>query len=374
MVLITDGPNSTIIVAGNATLDAHLEGTVQLVQPNLVIVSSGDSSYHFKRAFKVEDGPITPGYKHRVELDINDYPRGLEDFMRGLKYQLRPGGGNINTATSISNRADLKSDLSLVLLDVSAGESLLTEHLDRLGIQHKFLGYRPPPVNVVIGGRDDKIILKGPMLERVDISDRDKSTIDQMVENSQGVIINSAKDESFVEALMSSAQSRGIPVYIMVTSSLNKSLVMNKILPAGVITINHEDTAKLYGENPLDYTSHQLFEIAVEHMKQLKETNKGHGLFITLGPNGVLYSDRNTTMRHTRLKEEFTEIVFHSVSSRFGSTNGAGDTFQGELAVQYLGNKTPDIDEVVQRASKAAIRHIGYRGGLRHSDFITRTL
>src|SRR3989344_5203531 len=111
-----------IVVAGNATLDAHLEGIVRIEQPNRVVVTSGDNSYYFKRVFEIEDGPITPGYKHRVKIDITAYPRGLEDYIRGLKNQLMPGGGDINTSTSLMNRADFDSDISIIFLDMSQRE------------------------------------------------------------------------------------------------------------------------------------------------------------------------------------------------------------------------------------------------------------
>ena len=364
-----------IVVAGNATLDAHLEGIVRIEQPNRVVVTSVDNSYYFKRVFEIEDGPITPGYKHRVKIDITAYPRGLEDYIRGLKNQLMPGGGDINTSTSLMNRADFDSDISIIFLDMSQRETLLVTHLNQLGIQHHFFNYRPVPVNAIIGGRDDKLILKGPMLPREKLRDEDKGVIDRLVEDVQGVVINSAKDESFVDALISSAERRDIPLYFMVTPSLDKDFVFTRVLPAGITITSHEDLAKLHGHDPLSYNKDQLFDMAVQYARQFRKDGfDRYGTFVTLGSNGVLYFDGKTYLSHTRLKEDQAELVFNSASSRFGSTNGAGDTFAGAVAMNYLETKGFSIDEIAKRASKAAIRHIGYEGPIQSSSFVTRTL
>ncbi|MAG92043.1 hypothetical protein CMO83_05185 [Candidatus Woesearchaeota archaeon] len=366
-----EGLKLNMTVAGNAALDADLEGIVEIELPDSVTVTSGS----FFRDFIVEDGPITHGYKHTVMLDASSYQRGMEDYIRGLKFQLKPGGGNINTAVSLIARSDFDSDVRITILDMSQNDPVITHHLDDSEILHHFFGYRPSPVNAVIGGHHDKIILKGPRLPRKQLLDEHRAVIDDVIEQSDGLIVNGAKDEDFVEALLQSAQRRNIPVFFMVTPSLDKDFVYERVLPAGVTLFGYEDLVRINGYNPMEFDKAGLRNVALEHMRQIRadSLSNGHPLIVTLGSGGVLYSYDGTKIYRTGLTEEHGRRVGTSIKSRFGKTSGAGDTFLGDFARQYLERAQRQVDlnmtTLVQRASKAAIRHLGHEGRIQYHSF-----
>lgn len=349
-------------MAGNATLDAHIEGRVYEIDNQVVVISDG-----VKRVFDVVDGPIRYGFKHRTNVDV-------EQHIRGLWNVLKPGGGGYNTATSIKRRTDIAINLNLAYIDVSEQDDLITQSLSELGISGYFFGLRPVPVNVILGGRGDKILLKGPMLPRVHLKDEHKETIDDLVHQANGVVINSAKDESLVDFLLQSSISRAVPLYFVVTSSLPSDFVLRRMLPFGTSILSHEDIVSIYGQNPLKLDDAQLFELSLEYLRKIRsdEVNKGNNIFVTLGPRGVLCLNRDGKIYHVILKEEYKEIVGYSAESRVGSTNGAGDTFAGAVVSLNSSVEKMDIKKIAMRASKASIRHIGYDGPIGYTSFNVR--
>ena len=66
-----------------------------------------------------------------------------------------PGGGGQNSAVSIARRVPLMSNYNITYVDVSAPDDVVTDNLRLIGIEFHFLGYRPIPVNAIIGGRED---------------------------------------------------------------------------------------------------------------------------------------------------------------------------------------------------------------------------
>lgn len=357
------GKNSLkLVVAGNATLDAHIHGKVYEDGNSIAVISDG-----IKKTFEVVDGPIKYGYKHRTKV-------GVEQHIRGLWNMLKPGGGGYNTATSIKRRMDIATKLDLAYVDVSSPDELVLQSLRELGISPYFFGLRPIPVNAVLGGREDKILLKGPMLPRVILHEENKATIDNIVQGAKAAAINSAKDESLVEAIIESANHRRVPLYFVVTSSLPPDFIFQKMLPYGLSIISYEDIISIHGKNPLEFKDKQLFEMSLEYLRKMnkdKVTN-GNPLFITLGANGVLCMNHERGIYHVKLREEYVELVGYSAGTKIGSTNGAGDVFAGSVVVLGATRKKLDLTKVVMRASKASVRHIGYDGPIGYDSFIVK--
>ncbi len=253
----------------------------------------------------------------------------------------------------------------------SIPDALIQQSLSEIGINAYFFKLRPIPVNAIFGGRDDKIILKGPMLPRVDLSDEHRATIDEIVQGAHGIAINSIKDESLVEAIIHSAQKLRTPLYFVITTSLPSDFVFQRILPYGISIISDEDMASIFGQDPLKLNKDQLFELSLEYIRRMKRDaiNNGNTLFVTLGQNGALCTNNTEKIYHVVLKDEYREMVNYSASSRIGSTNGAGDTFAGAVVSLSTLRKNTDITKVAMRANKASIRHIGHDGPISYSSF-----
>ncbi|MBS3105095.1 hypothetical protein J4234_02465 [Candidatus Woesearchaeota archaeon] len=359
---MSDKNKFKLVIAGNATLDAHIDGKVYEDGNNITVVSDG-----VKKIFEVVDGPIRYGYKHRTKADV-------EHSIRGLWNMLKPGGGGYNTATSIKRRMDIATKLDLSYVDVSSPDELVLQSLREVGISPYFFGLRPIPINAILGGREDKIILKGPMLPRVNLLEEHKVAIDDIVREANGVAINSAKDEGLVEAMIESTNRRMVPLYFVVTSSLPPDFIFQKMLPYGLSIISHEDVTSIHGKNPLEFKDAQLFEMSLEYLRKMnkdKITN-GNPLFITLGANGVLCMNHESGIYHVKLKEEYVEMIGYSAGTKIGSTNGAGDVFAGAVVVLGATRKKLDITKVAMRASKASIRHIGYDGPVGYDSFTVK--
>ena len=353
---------SQVLVAGNATIDALVEGKVVRVSDDHVrVVRRGKV-----RDFYVVDGPIVEGYKHRTDI------RDMEAHIRGLKVELGGGGGGFNTITSMIDRAEHNSEVSGFYMDISDGDPLITEQLDRRSIKYDFFSHRPVPTNAILGiDRDDKIILKGRTLDRKDVTAKDIESIDSAVSSSNLVSLNGVKDVSFAEALINSSTKHGKLLFFNVTPSLESDFVLKRVLSSGVVQISYEDIAKLFGENPLKYSKDQLFSMAVDYMRKIRTDglNDGQTLVVTAGSRGAFVMTPRSGIRHLSLKPDTADQVAYDASTKEGSTNGAGDVFHGSLVIQHLWRRRVDPIDLVTRASKAAVRYIGYQGELRANSF-----
>lgn len=359
-----------LFVAGNATLDAEINGSVS-VQGSKIVATSGK----FTREIKVEDGPIRRGHKHRYDGDI-------EAKIRGLMSQLGPGGGGVNLITAISQFADIRYQPELVYVDVSKPDhptdSLIKEHLDEYGVLYEFFGLRDVPINALFSWRGDKIIVKGKPLDRsIQLTEKHQATIDRLVEGSKTVTINGAKDTRFVEFILEAAQKRNIPVYFGITPSLEPDFVFKRLFPYGDSVISDEDLVTIFGEKPTKLDDVQLMERAVEYTRRIKaeRLNNGHILMVTCGSNGALCTVDGRRISQVSLKDVYALRVSHSASNRLGGSTGAGDNFTAKFVYEMsLRRGKVDIIQIAVLASEASIRYLGYRGPLPYDAFHVRKI
>ena len=347
-----------MVIAGNATLDTHiLDATVSVVPPNIVRITSGGVT----EKFVIADGPIKPGYKHRVDEDI------VLKVLR-LVHQFRAGGGGYNQTVAfrtISTDQFSRSNFELVYVDVSQPHPIVEQELKDVHAGYHFLNLpRSLPYNLVVGGKNDRYLLKGRQLPRMELQDSHRATIDDLVEGSAAVVVNSAKDPSFVEALISSAEKRDIPMYFVVTDSLPKDFILTRMMPHGPAIMNDEDITSIFGYKPTELDEEQRMQLALELMRKTRmDYPNQHDMHVTLGRHGAFSSTQDGKIAHVFLVDEWAEKVKSSVERNNGNTSGAGDTYAAAVLYHSLTSSVP-VWEIVLRASRHAIRYIGYRGYL----------
>lgn len=343
-----------ILVAGNATIDEFIDGSFKSQDGQITIKCEG-----FHRTLTLVDPPFRAGYKHRVDVDV-------EKAIHGLKVQPRPGGGGINAVVSMFNRAPHETYLDFSYVDMSSIHPLIQEHLETLGINYNFFDHRPVPVNIIMGTRDDKLTLKGPLLPRQQLTDGNKRTIDALVDGSNAIFGNGLKDDSLAEYLIKASESRGIPSFFLVTSSLERIFFEKQMLGKGTIIINQEDIFRYLGGNPQYAESDQMFSMSVEYLKSLIADNKigKFPIFVTMGANGALCYAQNLPIRHVKLNDEATQKVGNYHFKDTTKISGMGDTFGGEVVMQSIQFPQRSILSITERASKAALRRMGYEGQL----------
>ena len=358
---MSDFKTIKILVAGNATIDQFVYGKFRSEGDRVTLICEG-----FDRTFDLVDPPFKTGYKHRIDVDV-------ENAIYGLKTQSRPGGGGINLAISMFNRAPHETYLQINYVDMSQEHPLIREHLDNLGINYRFLGHRPVPVNIVMGTRDDKVTLKGPMLPRESLTDSDRKTIETLVEGSDVACGNGLKDDSLAKYMISASNSRNIPIFFLVTSSLERVFFEREVLPIATTIINQEDIFRYLGGNPQSADPNQMYTLSVEYVRSLVLDGKirGYPLIVTMGSNGAIFWTKDAPLRHTKVNEETALKINKYHFSDTSRINGAGDTFAGEILMQSIQYPSRNITTMVERANKAALRRMGYEGQLTTANFKT---
>jgi len=348
-----------ILVAGNATIDEFVDGSFKNQDGQITIKCEG-----FHRTFTLIDPPFKPGYKHRIDVDV-------EKAIHGLKVQPKPGGGGINSAVSMFNRAPHETYLEFNYVDMSEIHTLIQAHLDNLGINYQFFGYRSVPFNIIMGTRDDKLTLKGPMLPRAQLAEKNKITIDSLVDSSNAIFGNGLKDDSLAEYLIHVSEAKNIPLFFLVTSSLDRTFFERQMLGKGTIIINQEDIFRYLGGNPQYAEPDQMFSMSVEYLKSLIADKKigPFPIFVTMGENGALCWAQNLPIRHVRLNDDATQKLRNYHFKDTTKISGMGDTFGGEVVMQYIQFPQRSLLSIAERASKAALRRMGYEGQLINSSF-----
>lgn len=366
------GENKVIrlTVMGKATIDATINGDVQIQDDRITITSKDVAA-----KFEIMDPPVRHGYKHTVNQD----QLGLAETIGGLEHVLRPAGGGYNSITSLRNISELGAGLELFYLDMSNPSLLIAQGLAGHNIEYYFFNSCYVPTNVIIGGGKDKIILKGSELNRsqVVLTADYKQKIFDSINSSDGVLINGARDRSFAEEILRSSQKRNTPIYFAITKSLEPDFVFYQMLPNCVGLLNYEDIITLFGGNPLKHDVHDNMETALSLMEKIRtdRISPNKNMYVTLGEHGVYCSDGPKSISHVRLNEEYKEKINEKALENPRSTTGAGDVFAAAVLYHEITAKgRRDIIGIAKEASCAAVRHIGYNGKIPDEAFIIQRL
>jgi sugar/nucleoside kinase (ribokinase family) len=359
----------TIVVAGNATLDVLVQSQIQHDDKEIELTDSG-SGYSVK--FRVLDPPITPGHKHRVEHRID-----IE--VSRLWHKIAPGGGGVNSALGIKKLHDFGFDANIKYIDVSNQDSRIKDTLLEHGINEiEFFERRAVPYNLVVGGRRDKVVLKGPVLGVYEPRKHDHDIINRFFRNIDGLLINSPKDPRYVEAYLERVLPEKVPVYSVITTSLtmrDKDFVFQKLVPQSRAIMNFDELPEIYGLKE-KLSEDDKLKFAAEKLQELrKSVSHTNPLIITLGRHGV-YVGKKQSWYHIHIKPDVAELIGLASSAKPESSNGAGDVFAGAFTyydVMHFERErqrsSKDLVELAVRSSEAAIRHMGYHRALPRDAF-----
>ncbi len=347
-----------ITVAGNATIDALIEGEVVTALYDTITVESDG----VKETFRVEDPPVEQGRKHRINQNI------VEKVL-SLWHRMLPGGGGYNSVTGMRQLEDIGSELELSYLDVSIPHHLVQKELRRAGIDPHFFWQRDIPFNAIIGWKGDKFVLKGPALGRVEPDEEHIAEAREVISGSDSLLINSVKDPRYLEKYVEIAGEMGVPAYVVITTSQEPEFVSKHLLPNAICILNYDEIPFLHGKSePMDEKSRM--ELALDTVRQIRsEHDTAKPIFVTLGKNGAYCASKNT-LRYVYLNPEYAEKVVECIASQHRRVNGAGDSFAGALVAYDTahGHKLC-LNELLILASTASIRHIGYKGELPSDAF-----
>ncbi|MFH2027997.1 MAG: hypothetical protein ABIJ08_02585 [Nanoarchaeota archaeon] len=348
-----------IIVAGNATIDAFVFDPFTVSDDGINLHVQSD---WVTESFRVDDAPVKLGYKHRVN-------QPLDMKVMGLKHQNRPGGGGYNSISAIS---ELRLNWSphLIYIDVSYAHMLITRGLRENGITHHFFEQRPVPTNIILGGREDKILLKGPQLGRVDPDEEHVLTIADLLKGADSMLINSVKDPGFVSQYIEKAKQNNISLYFVVTTSLDRQFLKDNVFPAGVLILNYDDLWHMHHDKDPNLDEKEKLELAKETLANIRRDGLSpYNIYVTLGKNGMYCSSplESDKFYHVELRQQSAKQVKRSVFSNSGSTLGAGDVTAGSILAYERAfehgilsvERNQYMPQIAMLASQAAIEHLG---------------
>ncbi len=349
-----------IVVAGNATLDVFISEKPQIEDGNVNFESRKGELVEFI----INNPPTTlKGKKVRVE-------QNLAQDVRPLTHRYEPGGGGYNSIISMRQIMGIGEQLDLMYIDVSIPDSLVMNKLRNLNIDSRFLFQREIPVNLVIGYREDKLILKGPQLGRVSPTEIHLQALEKAIIQSDSFLANSIKDPLYMEQYLKLAEQHNIPFYVVITASLERDFVFKRVLPKVSPLLNYDDLPELLGEGS-NLEVRERMELARDAMLKIRKEriNPDKPVIITLGENGA-YVAKKSAFYHIKARGDYSRRISKSINNVPEGVSGAGDYFAGALVAHDTAAKQKeDLVMLVIKASKAAIRHIGYKGRLPHSAF-----
>ncbi len=418
---------ANILVIGNSTIDAYLRDDIAAVVRNEYEERNDetkDKNREFKRAtvrltgkehegsdldFEIEtiSGPIQPGGKYTAQTDFSQIVDKVAEHKQ-------PGGGGYNTAVGIRKiiqgvfaeferalREEANKRYGLYYVDVSTPYQEITDLLRAADIAPHFLCYRQVPTNLILNSahvqgledllrqreRCDKIIIKQGLKKKVDVACLDvleHEDIERAINSSSAVLINSLKDEEIAKLIVEKARAVGVPLYAVITTSLNSSFVLREIAPYATLIFNYDEfNHVLRGENisknnvngnendkaSIDECVAGLQFLRAEYCRDDQHRDGQHMIYVTLGRNGALCDD-GRNIYHIRLKKEADVSVQEFLLQFDKTTCGAGDNFAaGILFYQQQGfthasvhGLPVDVRDVTKKSCIAAVRYLGYGG------------
>jgi hypothetical protein len=348
-----------ITVAGNATLDVFVDSVPR-------ITSS-----------KVE---FTDALGHTVEFMLQDPPKNLQgkkvrvnqnlaSEVRTLTHHYESGGGGYNSVMAIRNLEIIGKLFTLQYFDVSNPDRTVAMPLREAGILYRFFYDRDLPVNIIVGHREDKLILKGPTMGRVSPRAETVRDIGDLLHGSDSMLINSLKDPNYFEEYLRVCGNK-IPVYSTVTGSFDKDFTYGVVLPGTRPILNYDELPSLGGIGT-EYTGTERVEMAIEELRHIRvdRINPEMPLFATLSRHGMLGATKSKIYQ-VKLNEDLGEKVHEAAKRNTQGIRGAGDVAAGALvAYDTVSEQRQSIPKLLVLANTAAIRHIGYAGPLPESAF-----
>ena len=332
-----------------------------------VVLGNVSTDYFVPAGFRVEESRVVFDRVHpplTLETDGRIFPGGKLPLRQpvsmrqlgGLGGVIGPGGGGLGTVSSL---AAWRSG-SAFYVDASVEEDRFTRHFGGLGIETFFMGLRPAPLNVVLGTRDEKVVLKNPV-HPVRMSSALRERCRRLAAGAEWAIVNSVKDEDLVwSAIDMVAENPTAKLAAVVTDSLSPEFVRQNVLPSADILIASFDELRwLLPGRPV--TTSGSKERVFRLLAQMR--SNAHA-FITLARDGVICAGAEGLF-HVRLREGAARRIQEAVLLRPAALTGAGDWLVGGIIASASAyrwprmNRYPQVVEYAVAGCTAALAHLG---------------
>lgn len=314
-----------------------------------------------------------------ITTDKNDAEKDLS-FLLGkvplAKEKL--GGGGRNSMDE--HRFHESTGSNCMHLDMQVPLPQMKSYLEQHNIEGYFLNKRWPAVNVVLAvprnGGTDKRIIKSPIQRDLPLTPHEERSIEDLVERSDRIVMNSVKDEPLARAIMRYSQQYKKDIGVVVTTSFsNYDFVKQEIIPNAVCIFNYDEIGTVF--NP-DHKALGDEEKRIDdalwgmgdaiHIQQ----QRGNGrkpIYVTLGRNGVLGATPHGVVYQIKLRNrKIQDSLKDIVDRREDATNGAGDHFASAV-LRYVAERYETTTAAV-KAQIDAVRYLGFEGEIKPSDFI----
>ncbi|MBW2988120.1 hypothetical protein DRJ48_02225 [Candidatus Woesearchaeota archaeon] len=353
-------PKLKVLVVGNATIDAYPRAIRHNIEGSVVHIHD---SVEGRKLEIICEEELRKGGKHFAR-------EHLFFQLQGVLCSEKFGGGGLNSVRELSKIVDWELsylDMSTPSLDTREPGRTIAGYLSSMHITPIFLSTRPVPLNLVLGTRDDKVIIKSPLQEQVGVwtpENNDLKKIIGFIINHIGydaILFNSIKDEGLAEYIIESEPQK----MAVITRSLEPEFVLSRVLPECLCQFNYDEFGYII-YNEVIGDEEERFEAAIEGIQQLRSKHKlEYPVFVTLGKNGTLVADRHQTY-HIRLNTNKYYEVQEFIRKNSTDLTGAGDVFAAHVFKAWLLGYGLLYTAVM--SSMGAIKHLGYHD-LKPSDF-----
>ncbi len=364
---MSNNKGNKVLYVGNYTIDIAVRDGVRYEK---------DKESFFVKANDGSEIEVCEDPARRKTTDKNDCLRNLEFMLGQVPTAVEKlGGGGRN---SLAEHVLIESTgQDTIYLDMQVPCESILRYMKQNRVESYFLNKRRPAVNVVVGGRDNKRIIKSPIEKNLPLTSIEAYFISAMVKSSGRVLMNSAKDMSLADCVMQHCRRYKKEVGVVVTTSFdNYDYVRGHIVPSATCIFNYDEIGTVFNpehkslgdEN--DKNEDALWGIGDCLAIQMRSGQR-HSIYVTLGKNGIFAADRHGEVYHIFLRnEEIRQSLAEIIPKREDATNGCGDHFAAAaLKYEEQGYQTIAAGILGQIHS---IRFIGYRGDISESDFIVQ--
>lgn len=259
------------------------------------------------------------------------FPKQGETVLGNL-YTTVPGGKGANQAVAAARLGDQVHMVGAVGSD-AFGTQLLsgleTEQIDTQGV--KKTDGASGIANILLSEGDNRIIVVPGANHELTISDIDAQK--KVIEKSSMVILQLELPIPVVEYTLQLAKELGVPAILNPAPAGGFTEAMKQ---ADFLTPNETEAEELFGTN---------WELELERYP--------NRMVVTLGKNGARYFDGD---KHVTVEGFPTQAV---------DTTGAGDTFNGALAVALVeGNEFKEAVRFANAAASLSVEKFGAQGGM----------
>lgn len=318
----------------------------------------------------------------KITTDKNDCTVDLTSLCELFPKAVKLGGGGRNSLEEHVWMVPIERDAMYLDMqkpfdkpNLPANASIL-QYLKRNKLYSYFLGKRDAAVNVVLGGGQNKRVIKSPIRKNIELEPEEEDRIVGMVGKSRRVVMNSVKDESIAKLIVDYCRQLQRPLGVVVTTSFeDPKFVANDVIPYATCIFNYDEIGTVFNpthksigdENSKRDDAYWGIRDAFQYKRSLNGDAR-HSIYVTLGCSGVLAAAGNGVIYHISLQNKNIRLqLSKEIPRRQDATNGAGDHFA--TAVLMYQERGDDTVTAALKAQMNAIWFIGYQNRLLEADF-----